>query len=321
VSSRPSHRDQTAGPDALRALSVQAIMQRAYERHVLVPAFNIAYLPMVEPIAKAVAAASSFALIEVARPEIERFGAESYAAVAAEFGRCADRACLRLHQDHVPAVDEDGRQVDWRTLIQQALDLGYDSVMVDGSRLPLRENIAVTAAVVEMSHPAAAVEAELGAVLGHEAGPLPPYEELFRSGRGFTDPGEAEQFVRETGVDWLSVAVGNIHGAIQGAAQDQEKVRARLDLAHLGAIASRTGIPLVLHGGSGIPAALIREATGHGIGKINIGFALRQAYGGALREGRGTAEARRAVARVTLQHIEEYGLRDSAKLLAARSER
>ena len=58
------------------------------------------------------------------------------------------------------------------------------------------------------------VEAELGAVLGHEAGPLPPYEELFASGLGFTDPAEAKRFVEETGCDWLSVAIGNIHGAI-----------------------------------------------------------------------------------------------------------
>ena len=81
--------------------------------------------------------------------------------------------------------------------------------------LRLEENIEVTRRVVKMVHAKRVpVEAEIGAVYGHEKGPLPPYEELFRSGKGFTDPEEAKRFVKETGVDWLSVAIGNIHGAI-----------------------------------------------------------------------------------------------------------
>ncbi|MCD6415298.1 MAG: class II fructose-bisphosphate aldolase [Planctomycetes bacterium] len=72
------------------------------------------------------------------------------------------------------------------------------------------------------------MEAELGAVLGHEAGPLPPYDQLFGSGAGFTAPDEARCFVDETGLDWLSVAIGNVHGAISGAARRHKKVAARL---------------------------------------------------------------------------------------------
>ena len=76
--------------------------------------------------------------------------------------------------------------------------------------LQLDENIAATARVAKMAHEAGIpVEGELGAVLGHEAGPLPPYEELFASGRGFTDPQQAERFVKESKVDWLSVAFGD----------------------------------------------------------------------------------------------------------------
>jgi len=85
-----------------------------------------------------------------------------------------------------------------------------------------------------LAHPAGvAVEAELGAVMGHEDGAPPPYEEMFTSGRGFTDVAECARFVRESGCDWLSVAVGSIHGAISTALRDQAKVEARLDLAHL----------------------------------------------------------------------------------------
>lgn len=82
--------------------------------------------------------------------------------------------------------------------------------------------------------------------------PLPPYEELFASGRGFTDPEEAGRFARESGADWLSVAIGNIHGAISVAAKGLKKVEARLDIAHLERIRRTAGIPLVLHGGTGI---------------------------------------------------------------------
>jgi fructose/tagatose bisphosphate aldolase len=115
-----------------------------------------------------------------------------------------------------------------------AIDLGYHSVMIDGSLLPLQENIQATRRVVELAHAAdIPVEAELGAVWGHEAGPLPPYEELYASGKGFTDPEEARQFVEATGTDWLSVAVGNLHGTIAAAGRQEQKTTARINIEHL----------------------------------------------------------------------------------------
>ena len=309
---------EAAGEETLRGLTVGQIMRRAYERRVLVPAFNVSYLPMLKPVVETLAACRSFGLVEVARPDIERFGAKSYRAVAHEFQRDADRAYTRLHQDHIPVIDEEQRPVDWRPLIREALDLGYDSVMIDGSRLPLEENLAATATVVEMAHPEVAVEAELGAVLGHEPGPLPPYEELFRSGRGFTDVEEAARLTRETGIDWLSVAVGNIHGAISGAAKDEKKVEAQLSIEHLRRISERVRIPLVLHGGSGIELASLRAAVKNGITKINVATAVRQAYEARLRGGGDAASARQAVAGVVEQHLRDYRIIGSADALAAR---
>jgi fructose/tagatose bisphosphate aldolase len=307
-----------SGPSsgALSALSIAEIMARAYRQRLLIPAFNIAYLPMVRPIAETVRRLGSFALVEVARPDIERFEAEGYAAVKREYERWSDPAHLRLHQDHVPVIDEEGRAVDWRPLISEAIELHYHSVMIDGSRLPLEQNIAATRVVVELSHPGVAVEGELGAVLGHEPGPLPPYEELFRSGRGFTDVGEAERYVAETGVDWLSVAAGNIHGAISGAAKDQAKVQARLNIEHLRTISERVAIPLVLHGGTGIELSCVLEAVGNGITKINVGTAVRQPYEACLREGRSLAEAQEAVTRAVEQHLRDYRIVGSAEALA-----
>jgi fructose/tagatose bisphosphate aldolase len=157
--------------------------------------------------------------------------------------------------------------------------------MVDGSRLSLEDNISATRKVVEIAHQAGIpCEAELGAVLGHEAGPLPPYDELFESGRGFTSPAEAQRFVQETGCDWLSVAIGNIHGAISGTMKDQKKVEARLNLDHLTKLSEITSVPLVLHGGSGIQKEYVLKAIQRGISKVNIGSEIRQAYEKALRE-------------------------------------
>ena len=293
------------------------LMRRAAERHVLVPAFNVAHLPMVEPTIGTVAELRALALVEVARPDVEKFGAQSFATVAEEYHRLADRNVTRLHLDHVPVIDEDGQRVEWQRLIAEALDLGYDSVMIDGSRLPLDENIAATKAVAEMAHLLGVpVEAELGAVLGHEAGPLPPYEELFASGKGFTDPAEARRFVEESACDWLSVAVGNIHGAISEAGRDKAKVQARLNLDHLRQLREVTGVPMVLHGGSGIQAEYLRAATREGIAKINVGTEIRQAYERTLAETNDIAKAQEAVAdSMRTLIVETYRMEGSAERL------
>ena len=223
--------DQTRDAERiLRERSLKDIMSMAFKAHIIIPAFNIPYLPMVKPVTSALKATASFGLVEVALPDIESFNAQSFRAVQQEYTKHADTAYMRLHQDHVPVIDENRELVDWKSTIKEALDLGFDSVMIDGSRLNLEDNIKATRTVVEMAHPKdIPVEGELGAVLGHEKGPLPPYEELFSSGKGFTDPQEAAEFVDSTGVDWLSVAIGNIHGAISGAAKDRKKPDARLN--------------------------------------------------------------------------------------------
>jgi fructose/tagatose bisphosphate aldolase len=84
--------------------------------------------------------------------------------------------------------------------------------------------------------------------------------------------------VSESGCDWLSVAVGNIHGAIAEATRDQKKPEARLDVAHIKALQAAAGIPLVLHGGAGIQADFIRQGIKAGIAKINVGTEIRQAF-------------------------------------------
>jgi len=257
----------------------QELMLAAWRAGKVIPAFNIPYLPIMKAVVCALRDTNTFGLVQVARPEWEKFEARSLRAVREEYERVKDERYTRLPLDHVPVLDEDGLAVDFEAIIAEAISLGYESVMVDGSRLSLEENIETTRKVVEMAHDVGIpVEAELGMVLGHEAGPLPPYEELFESGRGFTDPAEAGRLVTETGADWLSVAIGNIHGAISGAARSQKKVEARLDIDHLDKIREATSVPLVLHGGSGIRKEYLLRAFRRGVAKINIGTALRQAY-------------------------------------------
>lgn len=276
-------------------LSTQLAVQNAVQAGLALPAFNIPYLSMMQPVIQALVDQDAFGLVEVARLEWIKFEAKSPRAVMEEFVKWQRPGYVRIHLDHVPVIDEDGLQVDYLAVLREAIALGYQSVMIDGSRLSLADNIAATRQAVELAHRAGIpCEAELGAVLGHEAGPLPPYEELFASGRGFTDVEEARRFVAETDCDWLSVAVGSIHGAISGVAKDQKKVEARLNLAHLAKLRQATGRPLVLHGGSGIRRDNVLEAVKLGIGKINIGTEIRQAYEGALRQSGNVATAQEA---------------------------
>jgi len=299
-------------------LSTQELVQKAWKKQILIPAFNIPYIPMMAPIVQALEQTDTFGLIQVARPEWEKFEAKSLKAIRKEYEKVKNERYTRLHLDHVPVIDEDGLQVDFESIIGQAIELGYESVMVDGSRLELDENIAATAKVVKMAHKAGIpTEGELGAVLGHEAGPLPPYEELFASGKGFTDPQQAERFVKESGVDWLSVAFGNIHGAISGVAKSQKKLEARLNLEHLDRLRQATNVPLVLHGGSGIKKHCLLQAVQGGIAKINIGTTIRQAYE-SLRE-KSIEKARENVYNAVVELVtNELEVAGSAAVLSAK---
>lgn len=288
---------------------------------------------MMEPVIRALRDTETLGQVTAARVEWLRFEAGGPRVLWEQYQECKDERYVRLHLDHVPVIDESDLQVDYLPILAEALELGFDSVMVDGSRLPLEGNIEATRRVVELARTekrgrslfsgavkkgsvpfSPAVEGELGAVLGHEEGPLPPYEELFASGRGFTDVDEARRFVQETGVDWLSVACGNIHGAVSGVARHEKKVEARLDVKHLARLAEAAGVPLVLHGGSGIKREYIQEGIRAGIAKINVGTNIRQPYEQGLRDS--VAVAQQAVYQTVVQLVtEELQVAGSARLL------
>lgn len=148
-----------------------------------------------------------------------------------------------------------------------AIESGFTSVMFDGSRKPLLQNIDETAAIVQMAHAAGvSCEGEIGFV-GYSGG----------EGSAGTDPEEAAQFARDTGVDAMAISVGNVHL--------QQDKQGGLDVARIRAIEAITTVPLVIHGGSGVPVAQRTAlARGSKICKFNIGTELRMAFGQALRE-------------------------------------
>lgn len=161
------------------------------------------------------------------------------------------------HLDHGYTLEE----------CRQALDAGFTSLMYDGSRKPLQQNIDETAAIAEMAHRAGiSCEGEVGFV-GYSGG----------EASAGTDPHEAAKFARDTRVDAMAISVGNLHL--------QQNAAASLDEARIRAIEAVTDVPLVIHGGSGVaPAQRQMLAQSSSICKFNIGTELRMAFGAALRE-------------------------------------
>ena len=178
--------------------------------------------------------------------------------LGAMFRNLAENASVPVvaHLDHGYTFEE----------CREAIDSGFSSVMFDGSRKPVSENIDLTAKIVEIAKAAGvSVEGEIGFV-GYSDG---------ESSAG-TLPDDAARFAAESGVDAMAVSIGNVH-------LQQEKA-AELDIATLRAIEAVTGVPLVIHGGSGVPVEtrsfLAKESK---VCKFNIGTELRKAFGNALR--------------------------------------
>ena len=161
------------------------------------------------------------------------------------------------HIDHARSVEE----------CREGIDSGFSSVMIDGSMLPLEENIALTAKVVNLAHVHnVSVEGEIG-VVGYANGQA--------SARASAEV--ASRFERLTGIDALAISIGNVHLQTNKAAE--------IDIAALRAIEAVTNTPLVLHGGSGIPTATRRDlAATSRVKKFNIGTELRMSFGQSLRK-------------------------------------
>lgn len=166
---------------------------------------------------------------------------------------------VALHLDHGSSFES----------CKEAIDAGFSSVMIDGSKLPIDENIAVTKQVVEYAHAkGVSVEAEVGCVGGNEDGVV--------GGVKYADANECKRIVDEAGIDALAAALGSVHGEYHG-----EPV---LGFKEMEEIRDLTNMPLVLHGGSGIPEHQIKKSIELGHCKINVNTECQQAFTKRVRE-------------------------------------
>ncbi len=169
---------------------------------------------------------------------------------------------IALHLDHGTSFDQ----------CMQCIRAGFTSVMIDGSKLPLDQNIALTNRVLAVARAVGiSVEAELGKIGGTEDDIVVSEKDAL-----FTNPQEAKEFVEATGVDSLAVAIGTAHGRYKGVPQ--------LDFERLKKIRSLVNVPIVLHGSSGVPDEAIREAISLGVRKVNIDTNIREAFVEAARK-------------------------------------
>lgn len=166
---------------------------------------------------------------------------------------------VALHLDHAAPDQFD--------MIKQALDLGFSSIMIDGSLLPLEENIDITNKVVEISHCYnASVEGEIGGIAGEEG--VADTQQDSPEYIPYTDPVEAQQFVAATNVDALAIAVGTAHGIYHS--------EPHINFDVIKEISSIIDVPLVMHGATGVSDASIQKAVSNGIRKINYFSGLLQ---------------------------------------------
>lgn len=259
------------------------LLRRGLRGGYAIGAFNINNLESLLAVVEAATEEKSPAIIAVTPSSVKYAGLVQIVRMVKTAAESAP-VPMSLHLDHGEDVNT----------ISKCIEVGFTSVMIDGSHLRFEENTSLTRRVVGLAHPRGVpVEAELGRLRGTEESTVEEKEALL------TDPEEAEDFVERTGVDALAVAIGTSHGAYKFRGEP------RLDFERLRLIREKVGVPLVLHGASGVPPWIIekankygaelsgargipeehiRKAISLGITKINIDTDLRLAFTASIRE-------------------------------------
>ncbi len=235
-----------------------SVLRDAARDRTAVPGFVAYNLESAQGIVAAAERTGLPLLLQAGSSPFKHAGLRPLATLALELARSSSVA-IGVHLDHSRSLEE----------IATCLELGYTSVMVDGTHLEYAENVAFTAAAVARAHDAGAwAEAELGFIAGDED------VSTGATSGALTDPAQAGDFVRATGVDALAVSVGNVHGFTEAEPW--------IDLDRLDAIRACTGVPLVLHGASGLSADVLLACLDRGVAKVNVNAELRRAFLAAL---------------------------------------
>ncbi|MBP1971869.1 class II fructose-bisphosphate aldolase [Cohnella thailandensis] len=241
-------------------LSSTEMLQKAKAQNYCISAFNVYTFEMLQGVIEAAQELRAPVIIQTSVGTVKQLGANyivAHVRAAAEVNELP----IALHLDHCSDF----------TIISDCIRAGYTSVMIDASHFSLEENISRTKQVVNFAQKYKVhVEAELGKIVGTEDNIIVSEKEM-----RLADPDECLEFVEATRVDSLAPAVGTAHGIY--------KQEPNIDFERIERIASMVSIPLVLHGGSGIPEAQVKRAISLGMSKMNIATEIRNVYSEALR--------------------------------------
>ncbi|PKM78803.1 MAG: fructose-1,6-bisphosphate aldolase, class II [Firmicutes bacterium HGW-Firmicutes-15] len=239
---------------------VTELLLHANREGYAVGAFNANNMEIIQAIVEAAEKENSPVIMQASQGAIKYAGLEFITGMV-KIAAGATRVPVALHLDHGTDFDQ----------VMKCIRSGFSSVMYDGSKLPLEQNIAITNKVLEICRPiGVSVEAELGKIGGTE-------DDVHVSEREamYTDPEEARYFVEKTGVESLAIAIGTAHGQYQGDP--------KLDFERLKKIKDLVKIPIVLHGSSGVSDESVRKAISLGVCKVNIDTNIREAFVGEMR--------------------------------------
>jgi len=242
-------------------VSVSELLFKAEREGYAVGAFNANNMEIVQAIAQAAALENAPVIMQASQGAIKYAGLEFITGLV-KLAADQYKVPIALHLDHGTDFDQ----------VVQCIRSGFSSVMYDGSKLPLKENIAMTRKVLEIARPiGVSVEAELGKIGGTE-----DHVHVDERDAMYTDPEEARIFVEETGVESLAIAIGTAHGQYKG--------EPHLDFERLQRIKELVKIPIVLHGSSGVPDQTVQRAILLGVCKVNIDTNIREAFVGEMRK-------------------------------------
>ncbi len=241
-------------------MNLKELLKKADEGRYAIPAFNYSdiwdFLAIIEAAEK-----EKSPVIISSNPLVVKAIGVDYLAAIGEIGIQLAKVPLIHHLDHSTSFE----------LCAECVEKGYPSIMIDGSVLRLEENIALTRKMVEFAHPkGVCVEGELGRIKGKSI------EGKYRGEDFLVNVEEAIQFVNETKVDSLAIGIGTAHGFYM--------VKPELNFERLAEVNEAIKIPLVLHGGTGIPDEDINKAISLGMNKVNIGTIIHCTYMNSLKE-------------------------------------
>lgn len=243
-------------------LSTREMLLKAQREGYAVPAFNIHNMETLQVVAETAMEMKSPVIIAGTPSTIEDYAGPDYIKAMAEVAANKYDVPIAIHLDHFEDVDA----------IKRDIDIGFKSCMIDASKKPFEENIAIVKDVVEYADRYdAVVEAELGKLGGREDDLVVDEKDT-----RYTNPDDAAEFVNKTNVDSLAIAIGTAHGLYKG--------EPKLDFERLKEIRSKVSIPLVLHGASDVPDELVKEAISLGICKVNVATDLKIPFADAVKK-------------------------------------